>query len=202
MTPKLVLASVSPRRKELLRKLKIPFKVVPSLLAEPPPGSLDPVSYTRKLALAKARLVAQRLKAGLIPGIKEGLILGADTVVVHRGIILGKPTDFADACRTLSRLQGTTHRVVTAVALVDALSGREKLGHALSTVTMRSLLPPEIAQYARRHVDKAGAYAVQEKKDPVVAKVRGSYTNVVGFPLEVVQDLLKRFSARSKRKRR
>ena len=159
---------------------------MPSHLLEPPAGSVPPISYTRKLALAKARLVAKR--------VKEGLVLGADTVVVHRGRIFTKPTDFADACRILYALQGTTHRVITAVAVVDARTGREKVDHALSRVTMRSLEPQEIARYAKRHLDKAGAYAAQEKKDPVVVKIVGSYTNVVGLPLEVVRELLKKFS--------
>ena len=178
----MVLASASPRRKELLRKLKVPFKVIPSHLAEPPPGLLDPVAYTRKLALAKARGVAKQ--------VGRGLVLGADTVVVRGARIIGKPADFADACRILSQLQGTSHRVITGVALVDAATGKEKAAHVVSTVTMRRLGLPEIARYARKHLDKAGAYVVQEKKDPVVAKVRGSYTNVVGLPLELVRKLL------------
>ncbi len=181
----LILASISPRRKELLRNAKFPFKVMPSGLAEPPPGMLDPATYTRKLALAKAELVAKRLT--------KGIVVGADTVVVHRGQILGKPTDFADACRILSRLQGTTHRVVTAIALVDAASGKKKVAHTASAVTMRRLGLAEIARYARKHPDKAGAYAVQGKKDPVILKIKGSYTNVVGLPMELLKKLLRGF---------
>ena len=181
-TKPLVLASASPRRKELLKQLKVPFKIIPSGLAEPPPGMLDPVTYTKKLALAKAQLVAKR--------VGEGWVLGADTVVVLKKEILGKPADFAEACRILSRLQGTTHKVVTGVALVNAATGKAKTAHAVSFVTMRRLTMEEIARYARKHQDKAGAYAAQEKKDPVVAKVRGSYTNVVGLPLEQVKKLV------------
>ncbi len=180
---KLILASASPRRRQLLKTLKIPFRVIPSRLFEPPPGLLSPVEYTRKLALAKARLVAK--KAG------EGLVLGADTVVVHQGKILGKPSGFSEAISMLTRLQGTTHRVITGVALVDAASGKERQGHAVSTVTMRKLTAKEIARLASKHLDKAGAYAVQEKKDPVVARVVGSYSNVVGLPLELVKKLLR-----------
>lgn len=144
---------------------------------------MDPAIYAKKLALAKAKLVAGR--------VKDGRVLGADTVVVHKGQILGKPADFSDACRMLSRLQGTTHRVVTGVALVDAGTGKEKTAHAVSYVTMRRMTLEEIARTARKHQDKAGAYAVQQKKDPVVAKVKGSYTNVVGLPLELVKKLLR-----------
>lgn len=150
---------------------------------EPPPGLLGPVVYARKLALAKARVVAHQLK--------EGKILGADTIVVCRGKILGKPVDFAEACRMLTQLQGTTHRVITAVALVDAATAKEKVAHAVSRVTMRPMKPEEVARYARKHHDKAGAYAVQEKKDRVVKRIVGSYTNVVGLPLEKLRPLLK-----------
>ena len=179
----MILASASPRRKELLKQLKVSFKVVPSGLAEPPPGMLDPATYTKKLALAKAQLVAKR--------VAEGWVLGADTVVVHKGEILGKPVDFADACRILSRLQGTTHKVVTGIALVNGSTGKAKTAHAVSFVTMRRLTMEEIARTARKHQDKAGSYAVQEKKDPIILKVKGSFSNVVGLPLETVKKLLK-----------
>jgi septum formation protein len=181
----LILASASPRRSQLLKRLKVPFKVVPSRLAEPPPGLMEPSAYARKLALAKARVVAKQMVPATVS------VLGADTVVVHQGKIIGKPADFADACRILTRLQGTTHRVITAVARVDASTGKEKVAHAVSFVTMRRLTQREIALYARKHLDKAGAYAVQERQDPVVAKVKGSFTNVVGLPLELVKKLLK-----------
>lgn len=183
MTGPLTLASASPRRRELLKKLKVSFKVVPSGLAEPPPGMLDPSTYTKKLALAKARLVARR--------VAKGWVLGADTVVVQKGEIIGKPADFADACRILSRLQGTSHKVVTGVALVNAETGKARIASTVSLVTMRRLTPEEVGRYARKHQDKAGAYAVQEKKDPVVAKVNGSFSNVVGLPLETVKKLLR-----------
>lgn len=182
MNDPLILASESPRRKELLKKLKIPFKVIPSRLAEPPPYGLDAVSYTRKLALAKARVVARQ--------VGRGLVLGADTVVVHKNQILGKPADFAEGCRFLGLLQGTRHKVVTSVALVNAETGKSKVAHAISTVTMRRLTPEEISRIARCHLDKAGGYAVQDKKDPLVTHVVGSVTNVVGLPMEIVEKLL------------
>ena len=179
----LILASASPRRKLLLKQLKIPFTIVPSRMFEPPPGILDPVTYARKMALAKARVVAKQTGTGWV--------LGADTVVVHKGEILGKPADPADGIRMLSRLQGTTHKVITGVALVDAATGKEKMVHAVSTVTMKPLTLKEIAKIAPKHMDKAGCYAAQEKKDPVIKKVVGSYSNVVGLPMERVRKLLK-----------
>ena len=158
-------------------------------MLEPPPGLLDPISYTRKLALAKAQLVAQ--------GAGQGWVLGADTVVVHRGQILGKPADFSEACRMLSRLQGTSHRVITAVALVDARTSRAIVRHEVSTVTMRPLSLQQIGRIAGKHLDKAGAYAVQEKRDPIIRQVKGSVTNVVGFPMELVRRLLKESGVRT-----
>lgn len=180
---RLILASESPRRKQLLKEAKISFEAIPSRMLEPPPGILDPVTYVRKLALAKARVVAKQ--------VGTGLVLGADTVVVHKKEILGKPADPAEGVRMLSRLQGTTHKVVTGVALIDAATGKEKVAHASSIVTMKSLDLKTIARLAAKHLDKAGSYAVQEKKDTVIAKIKGSYSNVVGLPMEVVKKLLK-----------
>jgi len=179
----IVLASASPRRKQLLKEAGIPFRILPSRMIEPPAGNENPIAYARKLAAAKARLVAKKMRSGRV--------LGADTIVVLKGKIYGKPVDSSDACRILNRLQGSTHRVITGVALVDAATGREKIGHAVSRVTMRPMDAAEVRRYARRHHDKAGAYAVQEKRDPVVVKISGSYTNVIGLPMELVRKLLK-----------
>jgi len=118
-------------------------------------------------------------------------VLGADTIVVHKGKILGKPADLAEGFKMLTILQGTTHKVITAMALVDAATGKEKVAHAVSTVTMRPIPPAEIFRCAKKNLDKAGCYAAQEKKDPVVKKVVGSYSNVVGLPLELVENLIK-----------
>lgn len=156
---------------------------MPSRWKEPPAGKTPPVLYARTLALAKARRAATRTQ--------KGWILGADTVVVCRGKILGKPADVRSARRMLLALQGTTHRVITAVALVDAATGKHRLAHAVSRVTMRRMSLQEISRYARKHLDKAGSYAVQERRDPVVSRVEGSFTNVVGLPLEVVKTLLR-----------
>lgn len=179
----LILASASPRRKQLLQSIGLKFQVIPSRLSEPPPGLLNPIPYARKLALAKARVVAKQ--------VAKGWVLGADTIVVHKGEILGKPADLAEGFKMLDRLQGTTHKVVTAVALVNAATGKERQAHAVSTVTMRPIGPAEIFRYAKKHLDKAGCYAAQEKEDPVVQKVAGSYSNVVGLPLELVRKLLR-----------
>jgi len=156
---------------------------MPSQLLEPPPGLMDPISYARKLALTKAQLVARKLG--------EGWVLGADTLVVHKGEILGKPADFSEACRMLSRLQGSTHRVITAVALVQAGTSRQKVAHEVSEVSLKPLSLQEVGRIAGKHLDKAGAYAVQEKRDPIVRRIKGSTSNVVGLPLELLKKLLK-----------
>ncbi|MCM8811452.1 MAG: Maf family protein [Candidatus Omnitrophica bacterium] len=180
----MILASASPRRKRLLREHGIRFRAVASRIPEPPPkAGEDPVSYAKKLAFAKALAVAG--KTG------KGWVLGADTVVVLGRKIYGKPASVGEARRILKKLQGTTHRVITAVALVNAASGKRKVGHAVSRVTMRPLSTLQISRYAKKHPDKAGAYAVQEKMDPVVVRIRGSYTNVVGLPMELVKRMIK-----------
>ena len=184
--PRIILASASPRRKQLLKEWKIPFRVVPSRIDEPPPGKQTPSAYTRKLALLKATAVAKK--------VKTGWVLGADTIVVHNGEILGKPANLAAGRAMLERLQGTTHQVVTGIALVNARSGKKKLAHAVSRVTMRTLSLSEIARYAKKNLDKSGCYAAQETKDPVIKKVAGSYSNVVGLPMELLQKLLKRLA--------
>ncbi len=178
----LILASASPRRKQLLKEYKIPFRVVPSRIHEPPPGKLTPPAYTRKLALAKALAVAKK--------VKTGWVLGADTIVVHNGDILGKPANLAAGRAMLGRLQGTTHRVVTGIALVNAKTGKKKVAHMSTHVTMRKLTAAEIARFAKKNLDKSGCYAAQETKDPVIKKVTGSYSNVVGLPMELVQKIL------------
>ena len=184
----MILASASPRRKILLQKHRIPFRTIPSGIPEPPPRRDLPASFAKKLALAKATHVAAKLR--------RGTVLGADTIVVLKKKIYGKPNSFRDACRILEKLQGTTHQVITGVALVDAATGRKKTGHAVSRVMMKPLSLGEIRRYAAKHPDKAGSYAVQEKNDSVVLKIKGSYSNVVGLPMELVKKMLKKFGRR------
>jgi septum formation protein len=181
----LILASASPRRKTLLRQMKIRFHAVPSGIPEPSPRGIAPAAYAKKLALAKALHVAGFMT--------HGIVLGADTIVVLKNKIYGKPKHVKDAVRMLGQLQGTTHKVITGVAVVDAKTGRKKVAHAVSKVTMKPLSPAEVKRYASKHPDKAGSYAVQEKNDSVVKKIVGSYSNVVGLPMELVKKMLKGF---------
>ncbi|MBI4346818.1 MAG: septum formation protein Maf [Elusimicrobia bacterium] len=183
VTRPLVLASASPQRKKLLRELGLPFRIVPSRVPEDS-RERNPRRLAGELALRKAEAVAKRR-----PGT---LVLGADTVVWCAGELLGKPSGREEARRILGRLNGRWHRVYTGVALVDADSGRAWREVALSRVKARRLPDAELDRLAGKHMDKAGAYAVQDREDPFIEKIEGDYDNVVGLPLASVRRLLKR----------
>lgn len=186
--PLLVLASSSPRRVALLEMLGLPFVQRPSAAeAELPAGPVDPVTWTREQALAKARDVASTLPSGLV--------IGADTVVALDGEVFGKPRDRDHAARMLARLSGRRHEVTTGVAVVDAASGRAEVAATTTQVWMRDLSPPEIAAYIAtgEPLDKAGAYAIQGLGATLVPRIAGCYFNVVGLPLSLLADLLGRF---------
>ena len=186
MTASLVLASASPRRRELLTTLGIAFEVVPSGVPEVRRPDEPPPAFAQRIAREKALDVARRR-----PGC---FVLGADTVVVAGEVLFGKPHDRADARRMLQRLSGTAHQVLTAVALVDPQGGvREVL--AESTVEFRALGAQEIDDYldSGEAFDKAGAYAVQGLARAFVVRVSGSFSNVVGLPLEALADWLAPF---------
>jgi septum formation protein len=134
--------------------------------------------------MRKAMAIARR--------VQQGVVLGADTVVVLRGKILGKPRNKRHAHQILSQLSGTTHYVYTGVALVDANTLRAQVSHAKSAVRMKKLPPQELLRLSQKHLDKAGAYAIQERRDPIARVVQGSYDNVVGLPLATVKSLLKK----------
>ncbi len=182
--PPLVLASASPRRRELLARLVPEFDIevsgVEEDLVEGPPEEVALI-----LSLHKAQAVATRRRSGWV--------LGADTVIDLSGKVLAKPIDAADAVRMLHELSGRTHRVWTAVALLEAGSHRPPhLGAVSTAVRLRNLSPSEVAAYVAtgEPLDKAGAYAVQGLGGALIAKVEGCYNNVVGLPLCEVRRLL------------
>lgn len=185
----LVLASASPRRRQLLAQIGLAFRVRESDVDEGPllAGADDPRRLTRGLALAKAMAVGRRET--------DALVLAADTVVVLDGEILGKPRDADEAAAMLSRLQGRTHRVVTGVAVLDAATGRSRTAAEETRVTLRELSPAEIAAYVAggEPMDKAGAYAVQGLGAVLVTRIDGCFYNVVGLPLALTADLLRDF---------
>jgi septum formation protein len=181
----LVLASASPRRRELLTRLVPEFRVEVSGADESPSPGRAPEAAAREIAERKARAVA----AGT-----DEPVLAADTIVVAAdGEILGKPRDAGDARRMLRLLAGTTHRVITGVCLATRRGARLAGASTTTRVTMRRLAPEEIEDYVAtgESFDKAGAYAIQETGDRFVTKVDGSWTNVVGLPLETAERLLR-----------
>jgi septum formation protein len=182
--PPLILASASPRRAELLRQLKLEFKIIPSGMAEVFDEQLSPHELCQLNAHHKARAVAKK--------IPDALVLGADTLVFLEREIFGKPRDLADARRVLSQLQGRAHQVVTGVSLIHLRAHRERLFAASTDVTFLPLTAEQINDYFSKMnpLDKAGAYAIQEHGEMIVSEISGSYSNVVGLPVEMVADEL------------
>lgn len=184
--PRLVLASSSPRRRELLAGLGVDFEVRPAEADETPRPGEAPEPLVLRLALAKARAAAR-------PG---ELALGADTVVALDGEPLGKPADAAEARAMLARLSGRHHQVWTGVALVerDAAGVRERARAVVTDVVFRALSAAEIDAYVEsgEPLDRAGAYAVQGGAAGFVASLEGSWSNVVGLPVGAVRELLAR----------
>ena len=193
-----VLASVSPRRAAILRRLGIAFKTDDPGFAEAEADAsavgADAVGIARLRALAKAEAVAERRESGTT--------IGADTVVELDGEPLGKPRDAADAWRMLRALRGREHRVVTAVAFADAATGESAVGHRASRVLMRAYGDGEIAAYVESGapMDKAGAYGVQDAAFAPVAEVRGCRLNVVGLPPCETLQMAERFGLRMRPK--
>jgi len=186
---RLVLASASPRRRQLLRQAGYRFTVKP-------PGPIEdgalgrapsPAAMVESLAYLKA---AEAVEAH---GIARGPVLGCDTAVEADGEMLGKPQDPDDARRILARLAGTTHRVLTGLALLAPETGRRWLAHEVTTIHMKPMSAAEIEAYVASGevLGKAGAYALQETGDRFVQRLEGSYTNVVGLPMELLERMLK-----------
>jgi septum formation protein len=181
-----ILASGSPRRRELLGRICPEFRTVPSEIEERLDGPAT-VETVAQLALAKARAVAAR--------VREGVVLGADTVVVVDGVALGKPAGAEDAKAMLRRLRGRWHDVITGVAVVDARSGRAEATAVLTRVAMADVADEAIDAYVAsgEPFDKAGGYAIQGQGAALVAAYVGSHSNVVGLPLAATAGLLRRF---------
>jgi len=182
---KLILASRSPRRSELLRSLGLEFEVSPSRVEETTDPALTPEQNARNTARDKARRVARQH-----PGT---YVLGADTMVVLDREIIGQPADEEDACRILLKLAGKRHRVVTGVVLITP-DGKEHETVVASTVAIKSVSREEIRAYVAtgEPLDKAGAYAIQGKGSFLVESWEGSKSNIIGLPLEALTGLLQR----------
>jgi septum formation protein len=182
--PLFILASASPRRAELLRHLKLEFEIVPSDAAETFDAQLSPHELCQLNAHRKARAVAKKNP--------DCLVLGADTLVFLGQEIFGKPRDLDEARDMLSRLQGRTHQVVTGVSLMHLRAHHEKIFAIGTEVTFLPLDAAQIQDYLSgiNPLDKAGAYAIQEHGDKIIAEISGSYSNVVGLPLERLREEL------------
>ena len=183
---RLILASGSPRRRELLARMGYRFEILVPDVDEHVEGPAREVVGI--LSLRKARAAAAQLS--------DGIVIASDTLVSLNGEALGKPADAQDARRMLLELSGNTHEVFTGVALIDAASGRTLSRVVRTGVRFRDLSDEEICAYIRtgEPMDKAGAYAIQGGAHGFVEALDGSYENVIGFPVEDVRELLEDFT--------
>jgi septum formation protein len=182
--PPIILASVSPRRSMLLKELGVDFAVIASEAVEAHHEHLTAVEISQLNAYRKARAVAKKHP--------DALVLGADTVVYKDTTLFGKPSNLEDAYRMLKQLQGATHQVVTGVCLIHLRGHHQKMFAESTEVKFRPLDVRQIQEYIERinPLDKAGGYAIQEHGDEIVENVSGSYSNVVGLPIERLKEEL------------
>ncbi|MBI3314028.1 MAG: septum formation protein Maf [Candidatus Omnitrophica bacterium] len=185
---KIYLASISQRRKDLLRKAKIPFALISSSYQEKHEPGGRPSQLVMSHALGKARKAS-------VPKIKnkeKAWILGADTLVYFKGRLLGKPSSLSEARRMLGRMSGHIHWVYTGIALRNAKSGEEKVSFTKTKVKFKNWNEKQIEKYLQRvnPLDKAGAYAIQTRPS-IVANYEGSLSNVIGLPLELLRKMLR-----------
>ncbi len=177
-TAPLILASASPRRRELLKEMGLDFQVVPSAAAELHEGDLTAREVAMVNAFRKAKEVAVRHP--------EALVIGADTLVCLDTTLFGKPSNLEEAVEMLKSLQGLTHHVVTGMCLLNLGQQKRRVFSEMTEVTFRSLTEDQIRHYLSRinPLDKAGAYAIQDHGELIVDRIEGSYSNVVGLPVE------------------
>jgi septum formation protein len=185
----IILASASPRRRELLAEAGFKFTVVPPEIDESAFADESPRRFAERLALAKARDVAARFP--------QSLVIGADTVVDFQGQIIGKPADAEDAERITRMLFSAPHKVITAVAIVRLADGVDIVKSDTTTVYPKKLTAQQIAEHVKSGSwrDKAGAYAIKEDGDEFIDKIDGSLTNVMGLPMELLQRMLELYIA-------
>lgn len=185
---KFILASASPRRRNLLDQLGLDFEVWPSQVDESSFSNLPPALRVEALALAKARAVVATVS-------QQTFVIGADTIVVYEGKVLGKPASAPEAAAMLALLSGKTHTVFTGVALVQMPGGKGIATHSSTEVTFAPLSPEIIANYVAsgEPMDKAGGYGIQGRGSLLVTGICGDYFNVVGLPLVKVAELMEHF---------
>ncbi|OBZ12838.1 MULTISPECIES: nucleoside triphosphate pyrophosphatase [Bacillales] len=188
----LVLASSSPRRKELVASLdlSLPVYILSTDTDETIEASWSPEQVVEQLSLRKANAALKMLQQK--QAVETSLIIGADTIVVLDGDVLGKPVDDEEAKVMLGRLQGRTHEVYTGIACVLSPSGEASIAHRMTKVKMKSLSDEQIARYVATGEprDKAGSYGIQGLGSTLVDQIEGCYFNVVGLPLSLLSDML------------
>ena len=186
---KIILASQSPRRAALLAEARIQFEVIVPVHDEPDFENwrFAPAQFAESASYYKARSVLEKNP--------DRIVLAADTIVALDEHIFGKPVDRDDAARILSRLAGTTHQVITGVSICEGAHGRRFITHDITRVTMRRLSKDELTQYldGGQWQGKAGGYGIQDENDPFVENIDGSFSNVVGLPIDLVVGMLATF---------
>ncbi|HEY6011576.1 MAG TPA: Maf family protein [Nitrospirota bacterium] len=187
MTIPIILASNSPRRKELLRQIGLTFTLDPADVDERIQPHEAPDAYAIRVACDKARAAAARAT--------EGIVIGADTIVVLEDTVFGKPADARDAERMLQLLSGRMHRVITGLAVLDAATGKILTRSSTTCVWFKRLSREEIKAYVEsgEPLDKAGAYGIQGLGALLVERIEGCYYNVVGLPLSLLGEMLSEF---------
>ncbi|NEW04491.1 septum formation protein Maf [Paenibacillus sp. SYP-B3998] len=190
-TQRLILASSSPRRQELIQSLGLPYIIRVSDADETVEGEITPAEIVELLSLRKASAVRELLQDSE----KHGIIVGSDTIVVYQNEVLGKPVDEEDSFQTLKALQGNTHEVYSGVACLDANTGRHVVSHCVTRVSMKPLSDDQIRRYIAtgEPKDKAGSYGIQGLGATTIKSIEGDYFNVVGLPLSLLSDLLLSF---------
>lgn len=188
---RIILASTSPRRRELVASLHLPFEVIPSLADETVEEGWKPERIVTELAKRKAEAVYHLLETEQ----RGGVIIGSDTIVVRDGTVLGKPADKKEAADMLRSLQGRTHEVFSGIACMDSTTGKSLVNYKKTIVTMREMKEEEVLAYADtgEGLDKAGAYAIQGLGATIVTGIEGCYFNVVGLPLSLLSKMLETF---------
>jgi septum formation protein len=183
----IILASASPRRKELLEKIGLRFAVEPSNYEEDMPSALEPHEFAQKISLEKAKVVASQHK--------NAIVIAADTFIIFGGQILGKPHTEKEARKMLETIRGKSHSVITGFSIIDTGTSKTLSKSVETKVYIRKLTLAEIDAYvkSKEPLDKAGAYAIQGLGSVFVEKIEGDYFNVIGLPLSALTEALKEF---------
>lgn len=185
---RIVLASKSPRRREILENIGVEFDIVESNVDETIDSNMSPGDIVKSLALRKAESVAKEINY-------EALVIGADTIVVLNSTVMGKPQDEVHSFEMLKRLSGSWHDVYSGVCIIDTVSGKRAVGYESTAVKIKQLSDEDIKRYinTKEPLDKAGSYAIQGIGSLLVERINGCYFNVVGLPVSKLSSLLEDF---------